>query len=256
MLHFSPHKRFLNSSKAWDPTNNMSSSSISQAPDHPDKQYPTAGMAQVEKRNCFSFRRKRTLFILCGILLAIVIALGVGLGVGLTRSSSSSDSASSTPAPPLPNNTNATAGSFWKPQAGVSWQVVLEYPLNVTYPDVDVFDFDLFDNPNSTISTLHALNRSVICYFSAGSYENWRPDADQFKPSDYGKELEGWPGEYWLNTTSSNVRNIMSARLALAASKGCDGVDPGKRASFSFLDIGSFRRRDMPFCTPGSRTTP
>jgi hypothetical protein len=103
---------------------------------------------------------------------------------------------------------------------------VLEYALNDTSANASVYDIDLFENPASTIDALHALNRSVICYFSAGSYENFRPDASQFLPSDYGKPLDGWPGEWWLNTNSSNVRNIMSARLKLAASKGCDGVDP------------------------------
>lgn len=66
----------------------------------------------------------------------------------------------------------------------------------------------------------------MICYFSAGSYESNRPDSGNFTASDKGKELDGWPGEYWLNTKSSNVRSIMSARIALAESKGCDGVDP------------------------------
>jgi endo-alpha-1,4-polygalactosaminidase (GH114 family) len=203
----------------------MSPSWISRPPDYPGKQYPADDMSKAEPRSCFSARGRRFWFILCGTLLIIAIALGVGLGVGLTRGSSSG-SASSTPSPPLTNTTNATTGSFWTPHAGASWQIVLEYPLNDTSLDVAVYDIDLFDNPSSTISALHAMNRSVICYFSAGSYENWRPDADQFKPSDYAKELDGWPGEYWLNTNSSNVRNIMSARLALAASKGCDGVDP------------------------------
>jgi len=182
-------------------------------------------MSKAEPRSCFSPRRKRFWFILVGVLAAIAIALGVGLGVGLSGGSSSG-SASSTPSPPLSNNTNATTGSFWKPHAGSTWQIVLEYALNDTTADVAVYDIDLFENPASTISALHAQNRSVICYFSAGSYENFRPDSDQFKPSDYAKELDGWPGEYWLNTNSSNVRRIMSARLALAASKGCDGVDP------------------------------
>jgi hypothetical protein len=30
-------------------------------------------------------------------------------------------------------------------------------------------DIDLFTNPSSTISTLHALSRKVICYFEAPS---------------------------------------------------------------------------------------
>lgn len=38
--------------------------------------------------------------------------------------------------------------------------------------------------------------------------------------------MGGWPNEWWLNTKSTNVRNIMAARLDLAVSKGCNGVDP------------------------------
>jgi endo-alpha-1,4-polygalactosaminidase (GH114 family) len=174
-------------------------------------------------------RSKRFWIILCALLLIIAIGLGVGLGVGLTQGSSSG-SASSTPSnPPSPtpptNNTNST-GIFWEPKAGESWQIVLLYALNDTSPNVSVYDIDLFDNPTETISALHVQNRKVICYFSAGSYEPNRPDSKKFLAGDRGKEVDGWPGEYWLDTKSTNVRNIMSARLALAASKGCDGVDP------------------------------
>jgi hypothetical protein len=38
--------------------------------------------------------------------------------------------------------------------------------------------------------------------------------------------LDGWPGEVWVNISSTNVRNIMSKRLELASHKGCDAVDP------------------------------
>ncbi|EHL02453.1 hypothetical protein M7I_1533 [Glarea lozoyensis 74030] len=76
------------------------------------------------------------------------------------------------------------------------------------------------------ISTLHANNKKVICYFSAGSFESWRPDASSFQASDKGAALEGWDNEWWLNTNSANVRTIMKARLDLAKSKGCDAVDP------------------------------
>ncbi|KAK4941391.1 hypothetical protein LTR10_018660 [Elasticomyces elasticus] len=66
----------------------------------------------------------------------------------------------------------------------------------------------------------------VICYFSAGSYEPNRPDSSKFHKSDLGSELDGWPGEYWLNISSQNVRNIMLDRIKLAEQKGCDGIDP------------------------------
>ncbi|KAH8809278.1 putative endo alpha-1,4-polygalactosaminidase [Xylogone sp. PMI_703] len=187
-------------------------------------------MADYQSKSWLSRRTKRFWAFLCAVLLILAIALGVGLGVGLTRGNGSSSGEGSPPStgpqPPITNNTNATTGSFWRPPAGASWQIVLEYALNDTSEDVSVYDIDLFDNTDSTIRNLHSLNRSVICYFSAGSYEDFRPDSDKFQPSDKGKELDGWPGEYWLDTNSSNVRNIMKDRLALASQKGCDGVDP------------------------------
>ncbi|TVY49355.1 hypothetical protein LOCC1_G001016 [Lachnellula occidentalis] len=182
----------------------------------------------------FLSRKSKTFWMLlvAGIVLLIVaIGLGIGLGVGLSGGSGDDSGdgdgggGSSTPLPPS-NNTNATAGEYWKPASGTSWQIVLQNPPTDTSLNVSVYDIDLFDNNASTISTLHAQNRKVICYFSAGSYEPNRPDSSQFAESDYGKELKGWPGEHWLNTNSTNVRTIMSARLALASSKGCDGVDP------------------------------
>jgi hypothetical protein len=164
----------------------MSPSWISQPLDHPETQYAGVKASEVKPAwSCLSHRSKRFWIIVCAVLSTIAIALGVGLGVGLTRGSGSESggSASSTPAPPLPT-INPTTGSFWQPAAGATWQIVLEYALNDTSPNVTVYDIDLFENPNSTIVSLHALNKSVICYFSAGSYENFRPDSNEFQPSD------------------------------------------------------------------------
>jgi len=41
-----------------------------------------------------------------------------------------------------------------------------------------------------------------------------------------GKNLDEWEGERWLDIRSDNVRKIMQARLELARSKGCNGVEP------------------------------
>ena len=121
---------------------------------------------------------------------------------------------------------------IWQPAVGSGWQIVLNKPLDSTSPNVPTYDIDLFDNPSNTISTLHGLGRKVICYFSAGTFENWRRDASSFTTSDYGNALScpddpnTCNGEWWLDTRSVNVRNIMEARLDLAVSSGCDGVDP------------------------------
>lgn len=120
----------------------------------------------------------------------------------------------------------AVTQAWWKPAVGTTWQIVLSTPLKAPYPNVTAFDFDLFDNPASTITTLHNADHKVICYFSAGSWEKWRPDAGDFDKADIGKPLDGWPGERWLNTKSTKVRAIMSKRMDLAKSKGCDAIDP------------------------------
>lgn len=117
--------------------------------------------------------------------------------------------------------------------AGESWDIVLNkenVDLNnlasTEAAGVSVIDIDMFDNDASTISALKEQKKQVICYFSAGSREDWRDDASRFTASDYGQGLEGWEGENWVNVKSTNVRNIMKDRIALAASKGCTAVDP------------------------------
>ena len=123
------------------------------------------------------------------------------------------------------------------PAVGTSWQIVLQNPLKMSSskmtPDVSVYDIDLFTNSQATISALKAQKKFVICYFSAGSYEPYRPDSSQFLPGDKGSVLEGWEDEKWLNIKSANVRTIMSKRIKLAASKGCDAVDPDNVDGYS-----------------------
>ena len=167
--------------------------------------------------------------ILVVAILIVAIALGVGLGIGLKGDGSSGDDSSSPPSSVASGNTstNSTDGSFWSPTTITSWQIELAHPLTNTTFNATAYDIDMFENNATTISALHSQGRKVICYFSAGSYENWRPDAASFdNKTDLGKPLDGWPGEWWLDTNSTNVRNIMLSRLDLAVTKGCDGVDP------------------------------
>ncbi|KAF2458195.1 glycoside hydrolase superfamily [Lineolata rhizophorae] len=175
------------------------------------------------------YRRKRVLLVLLGLVLVVVIVIAVGLGVGLTRGGGGEEEEGE--APTLPTRP-PTPSEAWQPAVNSSWQIVLLSPLNVSEdatsvePDVEVFDIDLFINDRETIDTLHRLNKKVICYFSAGSSEDWRPDFDDFDESDLGNDLDDWPGERWLNLSSPNVRGIMERRIIMAAEKGCDAVDP------------------------------
>ena len=117
------------------------------------------------------------------------------------------------------------APARWAPAVSDTWQWQLSGPLNTEY-DVAVYDVDLFDTPPDVIDALHNEQRRVVCYFSAGSSEDWRPDFGSVVESDMGVPLDEWPSERWLDTRSPNVREIMRGRLDLARDKGCDGVEP------------------------------
>ena len=122
-------------------------------------------------------------------------------------------------APPPP----PTSGSTALP-AGTSWYWQLQGAINMTV-QAKVYDIDLFDVEQSTFTALKLQGHQVICYFSAGTYENWRSDASQFPTASLGNGL-GWPGEKWLDVRNTTVRQIMVARMDLAKSKGCDGLEP------------------------------
>ncbi len=122
--------------------------------------------------------------------------------------------------------------SWYKPNSKTKWQWQLTGEINSSY-DVELYDIDLFDTSKETIELLHSDGRKVICYFSAGSYENWRKDKDSFTSADYKKPLDGWDGENWLDIRSKNVKNIMKKRLDLAVEKKCDGVEPDNVDGYS-----------------------
>lgn len=122
---------------------------------------------------------------------------------------------------------------IWKPAPGLKWQIQYTGTINTTLP-VDVYNIDLFDTSKQVIDSLHANGKRVICYFSAGSFENWRPDANSFPMSVLGRNLDGWPGERWLDVRRLDVlMPIMQARMKLAAEKGCDAVDPDNVDGYS-----------------------
>jgi len=115
---------------------------------------------------------------------------------------------------------------FWRPKPGTSWQWQLSKTVDTSI-DVDMYDIDLFDSPQQVIDTLHDDGRIVICYFSAGSWEDWREDKEKFPEFILGKALSGWPGEKWLDIRRLDIlKPIMKSRLDLARSKECDGVEP------------------------------
>ena len=102
---------------------------------------------------------------------------------------------------------------------------------------------------------LHALGSDVVCYLSAGSWENLRPDAGDFPARVMGRS-NGWPGEQWLDIRKIGVLGpIMKARLDMCAAKGFDAVEfdnvDGYQNRTGFPLTG---RRPAPPTTCSSRT--
>ncbi len=126
---------------------------------------------------------------------------------------------------PKSGPTNKQPVTWWKPTPGMTWQwQLVDLPID-TRVEADIYNVDLFDVDTSTIATLHKQGRKVICYMSAGSFEDWRPDAANFPAAVLGNN-NGWPGERWLDIRAINVlMPIMEARFDLCKSKGFDAVE-------------------------------
>jgi hypothetical protein len=115
------------------------------------------------------------------------------------------------------------ATGIWEPAPGTSWQWQLTEEVDPSQ-DVDMYDVDLLNVTSAELASLSG--KVIICYFSAGSWEDWRDDADLFPDAALGKTLEGWDDERWIDINDATVRDIMLARLDYAVSIGCDGVEP------------------------------
>lgn len=132
----------------------------------------------------------------------------------------------------MPDGPVASSAEVADLTAASTWQWQLQGDIDTSY-DVDVYDVDLFDTPDVVFDELRAEGRNVVCYFSAGSFEEWRDDVDRFALDDLGNPLDGWGDERWLDIRSATVRSVMESRLDLAVERGCDGVEPDNVTAFS-----------------------
>lgn len=124
--------------------------------------------------------------------------------------------------------TSETETSYWTPLPGSTFQIQLaDYPPDNTEIDVEIYELDLFETPLNTINYLHNNGNKVICYFNAGAWEIFRPDADDFPDEVISNRYIGWPGERWLDVRHFKLfSEIIIARMDLALEKGYDAVDP------------------------------
>ncbi|OZJ03953.1 hypothetical protein BZG36_02944 [Bifiguratus adelaidae] len=123
------------------------------------------------------------------------------------------------------------AQSVTNVSAGVTWQVQLVNTIDTSY-DAQVYHIDPMlqgQDMGAVIKSLHARNVTIVCYFSGGSKENFRSDANQFPSNIVGNTLKGWSNEEWLdirNFNQTGLATIMNNRLDAMKSMACDAVSP------------------------------
>jgi len=121
-----------------------------------------------------------------------------------------------------------SASALWAPKVGDTWNYILTGVVDVSkplVPDVLVYDIDLVETSKDTIDKLHSMGKKVVCYFSAGTSDSRRADNAQLLPYA-GNVVDGFPDERWLQISTEGVHSVMRTRIALAAAKGCDAIEP------------------------------
>jgi hypothetical protein len=134
----------------------------------------------------------------------------------------------------------AHAATPWQPPVGARWQYQLNGTIRTDLCVVptsggacvrpEVYDVDLYDKDGTALNTaavarIHAIGAKAVCYVSAGSFENFRPDAGVFPAAVKGKS-NGWPGEKWLDIRQiPGLVPIIAARVDLCVMAGFDAVE-------------------------------
>lgn len=124
----------------------------------------------------------------------------------------------------------------YKPAVGSTWQWQLQ-PDQVggtidTSVVADMYEIDGLNNDAAIVATLKSLpgtsvpRRGVTCYLSAGTLENWRPDAPRLDPMLLGNPYHGFENERWIDIRRiSALAPLLEARMDLCKQKGFDAIE-------------------------------
>lgn len=159
---------------------------------------------------------QRAILVVALIVVVLGLALGLGLGLGLKHAHSTSTTSSTT-----------SSSNSAKLAVGATFDYALGFNMTVgaANSSTTFYSVDLQNTPAATISGLVSAGHFIACYFSAGSVESYRPDAAEIPEEAIGNVMDGWPDEKWLDVRNAGVRSVMAARIALAQTKGCLGID-------------------------------
>ena len=121
---------------------------------------------------------------------------------------------------------------------------------------VNLYVIDL-DTAREEVPRLKKLDKriKVVCYWSAGTYEAYRREADRdrgaysFDSKTYLRSamvepMDDWPGETWLDVTNKRVWWANKKRMQFAKEIGCDAVDPDNVDHYLFESKVKNTRKD------------
>lgn len=130
------------------------------------------------------------------------MTLKPGRGAALSSTRTTTSSATKTTST---SSRTSTSNTWLKPTPGTSFLWSLERAIpsnpvgknNLSLKNMQVYDVDLFDSTIDEIKTYKAQGKKVACYFSAGSFEDWRSDASTFDKKCYCSKgssckMDGW----------------------------------------------------------------
>lgn len=140
-----------------------------------------------------------------------------------------SDSGAGTP--PAPDAPASSANPALTP--GVPWQIVLDGTVHADSGTV-VYELDASVGP-AGVAAVRDSNPDayLVCYLSAGTWEQWREDADQFPEAVIGEPLPAWPDERYVDLRELGLLEpLWEARIDDCAQSGFDAVDPDNIDSY------------------------
>lgn len=92
---------------------------------------------------------------------------------------------------------------------------------NNAYVLLDPFQDDAIES----IDEIKANRNQLAAYISIGTGENWREDFNQLQPFLTTQQWAEWPGEYFVNATTTGLIEIMKIRIDKIADLGFDWVE-------------------------------
>jgi len=118
--------------------------------------------------------------------------------------------------------------AVWQPKTGTTWNIILNKgSFDINKEKAQVIDIDLHSNSAEDIQKYHDAGKKVVCYFSGGTLEDFRPDKEEYLKVD-GLVKNGykqWEGENWLDFRKEGIKPLITNRMKLAVEKKCDGID-------------------------------